>query len=182
MPLSTPSRSTGTGFDEFVDARYHRLVRTAYLLTHDNGLAEDLVQTALVKSWPKWRRIEQDPEAYVRRVMVNTYATWWRRLWRGEHPTDVLPDAATTGRHEQTVDDRTDVWRALGELPPRQRAVIVLRFYEDQTEAQTADTLGCSIGTVKSQTTKALARLRVDDALGSARTAGEPVRPEGDQA
>lgn len=160
--------ATATGFDEFVDARYHRLVRLAYLLTRDNGTAEDLVQTALVKSWPKWRRIEQDPEAYVRRVMVNTYATWWRRRWRNEHPTEDLPDG-DADRHEQHVDDRTDLWRALGELTPRQRAVIVLRFYEDQTEAQTADILGCSVGTVKSQTSKALARLRVDDALRDGR-------------
>jgi RNA polymerase sigma-70 factor (sigma-E family) len=170
--------SPTTGFDEFVDARYNRLVRTAYLLTRDNGLAEDLVQTALTKSWPKWRRIEQDPEAYVRRVMVNTYATWWRRRWRNEHPTEDLPDGADA-RHEQHVEDRTDLWRALGQLAPRQRAVIVLRFYEDQTETQTADILGCSVGTVKSQTSKALARLRIDDALGHGRTGISSVTSDG---
>lgn len=166
-------------FDEFVDARYHRLVRMAYLLTRDNGLAEDLVQTALAESWPRWHRVEQDPEAYVRRVMVNTYATWWRRRWRNEHPTETLPDCGADARHEQHVDDRTDLWRALGELAPRQRAAIVLRFYEDQTEAQTADILGCSVGTVKSQTSKALARLRIDDALGHGRTGISGVTSDG---
>jgi RNA polymerase sigma-70 factor (sigma-E family) len=170
-----------TGFDEFVDARYSRLVRTAYLLTRDNGMAEDLVQTALARSWPKWRRIEQDPEAYVRRVMVNTYATWWRRRWRNEHPTEDLPDGVATGQ-EQHVDDRTDLWRALGELAPRQRAVIVLRFYEDQTEAQTADILGCSVGTVKSQTSKALARLRIDDALRGGRSSTATSDGQGERS
>jgi len=98
-----------------------------------------------------------------------------------EHPTEDLPDGITT-RHEQHVDDRTDLWRALGELAPRQRAVIVLRFYEDQTETQTADILGCSIGTVKSQTSKALARLRIDDALGHGRSGTARVDGRGESS
>jgi RNA polymerase sigma-70 factor (sigma-E family) len=158
-------------FDTFVSARYPDLLRTAYLLTRDRGLAEDLVQTALVKTWPKWKRLHISPEAYVRKVMVNTYATWWRRRWRGEQPTDQLPDQAVdTGSTE-----RTDLWDALRRLPPRQRAVIVLRFYEDLTESETAAMLDCSIGTVKSQTSKALAKLRVD-----ARLRDEPAQPAPD--
>ncbi|ADU50093.1 RNA polymerase, sigma-24 subunit, ECF subfamily [Intrasporangium calvum DSM 43043] len=155
------------GFDAFVAARSTRLLRTAYLLTHDRGLAEDLVQTALAKAWFAWGRIEGAPEAYVRRIMVNTYSTWWRRKWNGEEPTDELPETGPAGRTRESgrTDDRTDLWDALGRLPKRQRAVVVLRFYEDQSEAETAELLGCSVGTVKSQASKALAKLRLDPRL-----------------
>jgi RNA polymerase sigma-70 factor (sigma-E family) len=150
-------------FDEFVAARSRALLRTAYLLTHDHALAEDLLQTALAKAWFAWRRIDGNPEPYVRRILVNTYATWWRRKWNGEQPTEQLP--------EHTVDEArsepTDLWRAMERLPRRQRAVVVLRYFEDLTEVQTADLLGCSVGTVKSQTSKALAKLRIDPALAS---------------
>ena len=96
--------------------------------------------------------------------MVNTYATWWRRRWNGEQPTEELPEP--TG-HDQTdaAPDRTDLWRALQRLPRKQRAVVVLRYYEDLSEAETARILGCSAGTVKSQTAKAFAKLRLDPAL-----------------
>lgn len=147
-------------FEAFVAARSRRLLRTAYLLTHDHGLAEDLVQTALAKSWFAWSRIEGDPEPYVRKVLVNTYSSWWRRRWTGEHPTEVLPE---TGAGEPA--DRTDLWAALERLPRRQRAVIVLRYFEDLTEAETARLLDCTVGTVKSQTSKAFAKLRIDPAL-----------------
>lgn len=149
------------GFEEFVVGASPRLLRTAFLLTRDRGHAEDLVQTALARAWRAWRRVHGDPEPYVRRIMVNTYATWWRRKWRAEQPTDVLPEPAGASP-QADVDQRDWLWQALGRLPRRQRAVVVLRFYEDLTEAQTAHTLGVSVGTVKSQTNRALTRLRLD--------------------
>lgn len=166
-------------FDAFVTARSSGLLRTAYLLTHDRALAEDLVQTALAKAWFAWGRVEGQPEAYVRRIMVNTYSSWWRRKWNGEVPTDELPegvtqrDAAPTGQ----VDDRADLWEALGRLPKRQRATVVLRFYEDLSEAETADLLQVTVGTVKSQTSRALAKLRLDRSLAAERRATEPTIP-----
>ena len=156
------------GFDAYVAARSTSLLRTAYLLTHDRGLAEDLVQTALSKAWFAWSRIEGTPDAYVRRIMVNTYATWWRRKWRGEEPTEQLPERTAGDGGAGALDDRTDLWRAIGRLPRRQRAVVVLRFYEDLSEADTAALLGCSVGTVKSQLSRALAKLRLDPRLGEA--------------
>jgi RNA polymerase sigma-70 factor (sigma-E family) len=153
-------------FDEFVVTRSSRLLRTAFLLTRDWGLAEDLLQTALAKSWFAWGRLGDDPEPYVRKVLVNTYASWWRRRWRGETPTEALPDApAHAADPTAQIDDRDELWQALGRLPRRQRAAVVLRYFEDLTEAQTADALGISTGTVKSQTSKALARLRLDPDL-----------------
>jgi RNA polymerase sigma-70 factor (sigma-E family) len=150
-------------FDDFVVARSQALVRTAYLLVRDEGLAEDLVQTALAKAWFAWRRID-DPEAYVRRVMVTTSTSWWRRRWVGETPSvDPSVQAAPTAGAQV---DGHDLWEAIGHLPRRQRAVVVLRYIEDRTEAETADLLGCSVGTVKSQCSKALAKLRLDSALG----------------
>jgi RNA polymerase sigma-70 factor (sigma-E family) len=151
------------GFDAFVVARSRQLLRMAYLLTHDHALAEDLVQTALAKAWFAWGRIEgDDPDPYVRKVMVNTYASWWRRRWNGEQSTDVVPDV---GEVVGGAEDRTDLWVALRRLPKRQRAVIVLRFYEDLTEVETARVLDCTVGTVKRHSSRALAKLRVDPAL-----------------
>ena len=155
-------------FDDFVAARSRALLRTAYLLTHDHALAEDLLQTSLTKAWFAWRRIEGDPEPYVRKILVNTYASWWRRKWTGEHPTDDLPEHAAA----EPGAEATDLWQAMVRLPRRQRAVVVLRYFEDLTEAQTADLLGCSVGTVKSQCSKALAKLRIDPALAEAE--GDP--------
>jgi RNA polymerase sigma-70 factor (sigma-E family) len=148
-------------FDAFVVACSPRLARTAYLLVHDRQLAEDLLQTALTKAWFAWRRIEGNPEPYVRRVMVTTAVSWWRRRWVREVPSDWLPERAAPGSE---VPDQ-DLWQALGRLPIRQRAVVVLRFYEDLTEADTADLLRCSVGTVKSQCSKALAKLRIDQTV-----------------
>lgn len=157
------------GFDEFVAARSTALLRTAYLLTRDRGLAEDLLQTSLAKAWFSWGGIEGRPEAYVRKILVNTYATWWRRRWNGEEPSDELPESGVERSGESArVDDRADLWHALGQLPKRQRAVVVLRYYEDLSEAETAELLGCSVGTVKSQASKALAKLRLDPRLTSA--------------
>lgn len=159
-------------FDTFVGTRSTALLRTAFLLTHDRGLAEDLVQTALAKAWFAWGRIEGNPETYVRRILVNTYASWWRRKWNGEQATEQLPESApgqspaAARRHAVSgqIEDRTDLWEALGRLPKRQRAVVVLRFYEDLSEIETAEIIQCSVGTVKSQASRALAKLRLDPA------------------
>ena len=151
-------------FDGFVASRSPVLLRTAYLLTGDSGLAEDLLQTALAKSWFAWGRIAGPPEPYVRRVLTTTYATWWRRRWRSEYPTGALPER-TAPAGTDPVDERDALWRALQGLPRRQRAVVVLRYYEDLSEEDTAAALGISRGTVKSQASRALAALRGDDDL-----------------
>ena len=151
-------------FEAFVAARGPRLFATAVLITPDRGLAEDLVQTSLLKVWRHWSRITVNPEAYVRRTMVHTYTTWWRRKWNGELPTAQLPDRAVASAID-VADDRNDLRAALARLPRRQRAVVVLRFYEDLSVAEVAAILGCSEGTVKGQTSKALARLGADESL-----------------
>jgi RNA polymerase sigma-70 factor (sigma-E family) len=162
-----------TGFTEFVRARGAALHRTAYLLTGDWALAEDLLQAALAKSYPRWDRIHgADPEGYVRAVLANTYATWWRRRWRGEVPHDDLPDAPGDDKWGD-VDARGALRDALARLPRRMRAVVVLRFHEDMTEAAVAEALGVSVGTVKSQTAKALAKLRADTGLTGYAPAGQ---------
>ncbi len=156
-------RDTRPDFEEFVVVCSDRLLRTAYLLTRDPVLAEDLLQTALTKAWFAWKRLDEQPEPYVRTILVNTYATRWRRRWRGERPTRDLPEPrSANGAGPET---RHDLWVALGRLPRRQRVVVVLRFFDDLTEADTAEVLSCSVGTVKSQTAKALAKLRVEPAL-----------------
>ncbi len=152
-------------FDAFVTASSPRLLRTAYLLTQNWASAEDLLQTSLAKSWFAWNRVDGNPEPYVRKIIVTTHASWWRRRWHGELPSADLPDQHAVRDATREADARADLWVALGRLPARQRAVIVLRFYEDLTEAETAHALGVSVGTVKSQTSKALARLRVDASL-----------------
>lgn len=151
-------------FAEFVAARSSALLRTAYLLTGDWAGAEDLLQATLEQCWRRWSRLTGNPEPYVRQAMLRTFLSWRRRRWTGEVPTRDLPepvvDDATHG-----VDDRDRVWRALRRLPRRQRAVVVLRYFDDLSESETARVLGISVGTVKSQTSKALAALRVDAAL-----------------
>ena len=164
-------------FDEFVLARSSGLLRTAYLLTHDHALAEDLLQTALAKAWFAWERIDQH-EAYVRRILVTTYATWWRRRWNGEHPTDELPEAGGSPDPTEAAGQRHDLWSAMERLPRRQRAVVVLRYFEDLTEVQTAQVLGCSVGTVKSQASKAFAKLRIDPSLAPVPTTSSRTETE----
>ncbi|MEV4163472.1 SigE family RNA polymerase sigma factor [Nonomuraea dietziae] len=155
-------------YDAFVAATWHRLLRTAYLLTRDWAMAEDLVQTALMKAWLAWSRIGEEREAYVRKIIVHVHVSWWRRRWRqSEVSTQSPPDRTVPVDHMGQVDEREIVWRALGRLPARQRAVVVLRFFEDLTEAQVAETLGCSVGTVKSHASRALAKLRIDDSVTS---------------
>jgi len=146
----------------YVRERSPRLLHTAYLVCRDRALAEDLLQTALAKAWTAWRRIEEDPDPYVYRIMVNTYSSWTRRRWRGEIPVAEPLPLAQSPDETGGSDERAFLWAALGRLPRGQRAVLVLRFFEDLTEVQVANILGCSAGTVKSQASKALAKLRID--------------------
>nr|WP_091552404.1 SigE family RNA polymerase sigma factor [Micromonospora pattaloongensis] len=148
-------------FRDFVAARSGALLRTAYLLAGDWATAEDLLQTALTKTYLAWKRLGaiEAVEPYARRVLVNTATSWWRRRWHGERPTEVLPERAAPDRIEEQLE-RDALWRHVQALPARQRAVLVLRFYEDMSEAQTAALLDISPGTVKSQTSRALATLR----------------------
>jgi RNA polymerase sigma-70 factor (sigma-E family) len=159
-----PPVASASDFDAYVAARGSDLYRTAYLLTGDHHRAEDLVQTALAKVWPRWQgitaRSDLSPHAYVRRVMLTTYIAWWRRRWNGEEPSDRVPEVAAAPDTDRAAG-REDLARALATLPRGQRAVIVLRYFEDLTEAQTAEVLGCSVGSVKSQASRALAKLRV---------------------
>jgi RNA polymerase sigma-70 factor (sigma-E family) len=154
---------TVTDFEEFVAARSAALWRSAYLLTGDPQRAEDLLQTALVKAWRRWGSINRREavESYVRAAIATTYTDWWRRRWNGEVATGDLPDTAPPGAGEAAaVEVRRDVLAALDLLPRGQRAVVVLRYFDDLTEQQAADALGISVGTVKSQTSRALAALR----------------------
>jgi RNA polymerase sigma-70 factor (sigma-E family) len=143
-------------------------------LTHDWDLAEDLVQAALAQAWRVWSRVDDaaEPLAYVRKIMYHIFTAWWRRRWNGEHPSQSPPDVGTGIDEPARADDRDEVWRAIVRLPRRQRAVIVLRYFEDLSEATAAEILGCSVGTVKSQTSRAIAALRLDPTLRS-----EGVRP-----
>lgn len=153
-------------FREYVAARQRALLRTAWLLTGDWAAAEDLVQTTLMKAWPRWGRVAggDGADPYVRRVLVNTFNSSWRRKWRGEAPTEHLPDGPAVNG-EGGVDLRLALTAAVQALPPGQRAVVVLRYFDDQTEAQTAAALDIAVGTVKSQAAKALAALRANPAL-----------------
>ena len=164
-------------FWEFVAGRRGRLVRTAYLLTGDHGLAEDFVQDALIRAYRNWHRIRKadQPEAYVRRIVVNLANSWWRRALR--HRTHVawqLPDRPDDRDAHAAVDRDDALWRALARLPAGMRTVIVLRYYEDLSEAETAAVLGRSTGTVKSQASRGLARMRE---LLSEETRPEPKDP-----
>ncbi len=144
-------------FRSFVVARTPALSRTAYLLTGDAHLAEDLVQTALFKAAKAWHRIEGDPEPYVRRILYNQNVSWWRRRKLRETALGSYDDA---GPAAPDTDLRLSLESALARLTDRQRTVLVLRFFEDLTEVQTAQALGIAVGTVKSTTREALARLR----------------------
>jgi RNA polymerase sigma-70 factor (sigma-E family) len=154
-------------FTAYVETRSPKLLRTAYLLCRDWAQAEDLLQTALVKVWRAWRRVGDDPDPYVYRILVNTHASWWRRRWRGEIPTSAPPETTDVSDAMGAFDSRALLWEALGRLPRGQRAVLVLRFFEDLSESRVAEILGCSVGTVKSQASKALAKLRVDPQIAA---------------
>lgn len=148
--------------EEYVRVRGRRLTRMAYLLTGDRELAEDLVQNALASVMVSWRRVRDvnDLDAYLYRALVNARNRWWSRRWHGEIPTETLPDGPARADDGGRLEAYHDVLAHLRELPRRQRATIVLRYFEDLTEEQTARVLGCSVGTVKSQTSRALATLR----------------------
>jgi RNA polymerase sigma-70 factor (sigma-E family) len=150
-------------FREFVAARLARMSGVAYLLTGDHHAAQDLVQATLVKLARHWRRVSTvgTPDAYVRRMLYNEHVSAWRRRRRVELPTAAPPERADARDEAADAVRRLMLRQALSRLTPRQRAVIVLRFYEDMSEADTAEALGCSVGTVKSQTHHALDRLRV---------------------
>jgi RNA polymerase sigma-70 factor (sigma-E family) len=165
--VSDPDRA---GFEEFVAARRAALLRTAYLLTGSHADAEDLVQVALVKVVPHWNRIADRPEPYVRQALAReSVSRWRRRRWR-ETSSGQLQERAASA---PDVDQRLALQQALGSLAPRQRAVIVLRYYEDLTEKETASVLGVAVGTVKSQARDGLARLRT--LLPDLEVDGDPV-------
>lgn len=150
---------TDEEFTELVHAAWPGLYRTAYLMLGDHQLAEDLAQTALAKTYASWRKVEDRSAApaYARVVMANTAASWFRkRSWRNERPTEVLPEPGI----EHDPSTTPAILAALATLAPRQRAVVVLRFYDDLSVREVARALGISEGTVKSQTSDALARLR----------------------
>jgi RNA polymerase sigma-70 factor (sigma-E family) len=159
-------------FSEFAQSRWPQLVRLGYGLTGDRGLAEDLAQTTLASAYASWSRVcrADDPDAYLRRILFNAHrgGRRKRRVAEDLRPTapDVVAIADPVGRH----DDQAAVLAALAELPPRQREVVLLRFWLDLTEVQVAASLGCSIGNVKSQSARALAKLRVSAELADWRT------------
>lgn len=158
---------TEAEFTAFVAARSAALMRTAHLLAGDRQHGEDLLQQALTKVYLSWRKMRdpQAAEAYARRTLVTTAVSWRRRRWHGEHPSEVLPERlapdGTAG-----IDERLRVWAEIAALPARQRAVVVLRYYEDHSESEIAGLLGVTPGTVKSQASRALSTLR--ERLGDA--------------
>jgi len=165
--MGSPGRRSGRNADKDADfsaymaARQPALYRTAYLLAGDHASAEDLLQNAFAKLYLSWDKIRDHGalDGYVRRVMVNENNSLWRRAWkRREHSTDTMPETGV----QDTYDDGMGgvLWSYVQTLPPKQRAVIVLRYYEQLSEAEIADVLGISVGTVKSQASRALAGLR----------------------
>jgi RNA polymerase sigma-70 factor (sigma-E family) len=146
-------------FLDFVEARTGALFRAAYGLAGQQQAAEDLLQTALERLATRWRRI-QDPEAYARRIIYHEYLSWWRRWRRRELSVADIADRPAADDPAGTVVLRNSLRAALDKLGPRQRAVLVLRYLEDRSEQEVADILGCSVKTVSSQATRALARLR----------------------
>ncbi len=155
-------------FREYVTSRSGSLLRMAFLLTRNRADAEDLVQAALAKTFQAWDRIEDRGavDGYVRRAMVNTHISWWRRRRVEEYPTDEIPDRPVLD-HAGDSEIQDALRRAIERLPQRMRAAVVLRYYEDMSEAEIADVLGVSLGTVKSTVSRAVAKLRIDaDLLG----------------
>ena len=149
-------------FEAYMAARQPSLLRTAYLISGDRHTAEDLVQTALAKLYLSWDKVHdrQMIDGYVRRIIVNEHNSLWRRAWKKrELTTDTLPDHQTV-THQHDDGQRDALWEFVQTLPRKQRAVIVLRYYEDLSEAEIAETLGISVGTVKSQASRALAAMR----------------------
>ncbi|MGW4567788.1 SigE family RNA polymerase sigma factor [Streptomyces sp. NPDC004561] len=158
-------------FQSFVVGRWPRLMRTAFLLTGEQHAAEDLVQSTLERVYVSWRKVgaADDPEAYVRRVMINLHARRHRRkLKEFLAPRDdsgLVREVADTGDRIAQADDRGALLKALAQLPLRQREAVVLRYWEDLTETQAAQAMGCSVGTVKSNAARGIAKLRAIPAL-----------------
>ena len=154
-------RAADVEYADFVRGRTPALLRAAFVLTGDQGHAEDLVQSALARTHLAWNRLSEhgNAEAYTRRVMYQLQVDWWRRKRVAEALSGVVPERPT-GDSTDAVLLRLSVTQALQQLTPRQRAVVTLRFFDDQTESDAATVLGCSVGTVKSQTAKALAKLK----------------------
>ena len=149
-------------FAEYMAARQPSLLRTAYLLTGDRHAAEDLVQSALAKLYLSWEKVQRRDliDGYVRRIMVNENNSLWRRAWRrNEVSTNEMPESGAAA-HEHDHGEKSALWDFVQTLPKRQRAVIVLRYYEELSEVETAEILGISVGTVKSQASRALASMR----------------------
>ncbi|MEV6808620.1 SigE family RNA polymerase sigma factor [Streptomyces sp. NPDC017248] len=165
-------------FQSFVVGRWPRLMRTAFLLTGEQHAAEDLVQSTLEQVYVAWRRVggADDPEAYVRRVMINAHARKHRRRLREflapKDDSGLVREVADTGDRIAQADDRGALLKALAQLPVRQREAVVLRYWEDLTETQTAEAMGCSVGTVKSNAAKGIAKLRAIPALADTVTHG----------
>jgi RNA polymerase sigma-70 factor (sigma-E family) len=160
--LMTDRAARDADFAAYLQARQASVLRTAYLLTGDRHTAEDLTQTAFAKLYLAWERVRDQGsiDGYLRRILVNENNSLWRRGWKKrEYATDDLPDA---GHATDAYDEgqRAAVWAVVQTLPRKARAVVVLRYYEQLSEAETADILGISVGTVKSQTSRALATLR----------------------
>lgn len=149
-------------FEEYVATRGAALVRFARLITGDDHRAEDLVQDILSRAYPRWRRIQRTdrPDVYVRRMLVNANNSWWRRLANREVPMHRPADRPAAGDVGAEAAERDAMWRAIVTLPPRQRAVIVLRYYEDLDDATIAEILDCSAVTVRTHAMRALATLR----------------------
>jgi RNA polymerase sigma-70 factor (sigma-E family) len=149
-------------FVAFVRRRGPHHLRTAVLLTGNWHTAEDLIQTCLAKLHRVWHRLDTgvDPDSYLRRMLVNTHRSWWRARWRQEAPVEVVPDRAVEDDGQQQHALVDTVRRALAALPARQRAVLVLRYFEDLPEAQVADLLGCSVGTVKTHASRGIRQPR----------------------
>ncbi|HSN06981.1 MAG TPA: SigE family RNA polymerase sigma factor [Candidatus Angelobacter sp.] len=157
-----PEAAGPPDFESYVAVRRRHLRRTAYLLCGDWDRAEDLVQDALTRLYVHWRRASRadSVDAYVRRSLVNAYLSDGRRPWRRESAVGMLPDTAYADASGDSIAERDALRRALAGLGPSQRAVIVLRYWDDLSVEQTADALGCSTGNVKSQSARGLARLR----------------------
>jgi RNA polymerase sigma-70 factor (sigma-E family) len=160
------ARPDDPGFRDYVAERSRSLLRTAFVLTGNRADAEDLVQAALAKTYQAWDRIEDRGalDGYVRRAMVNTHISWWRRRRLEEYPTDVIPDQVVADPSVAS-DQYETLRRAIDRLPQRMRTAVVLRYFEDMTEAEIAAVLGISLGTVKSTVSRAVAKLRIDSEL-----------------
>ena len=158
----TPLAESEGSFEEFMAGSLAGLLRFGYVLTGDRHRADDLVQAALVATYRRWRHVRADgPHAYVRRAMVNTHTSMWRRTRRETLMPEGFDSVSGSG-NPSAYDEADELVRVMRVLPARQRAVIVLRYYDDLTEAETARVLGCSVGTVKSHASRALRSLRTE--------------------